>query len=103
MYTYPLTQENLRGVTSVILEAICGPEYIHEEGGNSHGNIYDSDSDEGNIDEDGNAIGVFTSVANADDLDISDEKNSNGGGDSSDNDTEDNTNQINNDKEELEP
>ena len=74
MYTYPFTQENLRGVTSVMLEAVCGPEYIHEEGGNSHCNIYDSDSDEGNIDEDGNAIGVFTLVANADDLDISDKK-----------------------------
>ena len=59
---------------------------MHEEGGDSHRSLYCSDSYEGNIYEDWDKIGVFTLEANADDIDLSDDKNSNGGGDSSDDD-----------------
>ena len=71
MSTCPSTQENFMGVTSLMLEAVCGPEHMHEEGGNCHGNIDESNSDEGNSNEDGYDIGVFTSAVNADDLDLS--------------------------------
>ena len=86
MPTCPSTQENFNGVTSVILEAVCGPEQMHEEGGYAHGNIDDSESDESISDEYGGEIGVFTQAANADDLDIRDDKNSNDSGDSSNDD-----------------
>ena len=99
MSTCPSTQENFKGVTSIMLEAVCGPEHMHEEGGDAHENIDDSDSDEGNSDEDDNGIGVFSSAANADDLDYSDEEKSNSPGDSSDDGDENNTNQSNNDEE----
>ena len=46
---------------------------------------------------------MFTSAANAADLDLIDDENSNGGGDSSDDDAENSTNQRDNDKEELDP
>ena len=59
MYTCTLTQENFKGVTLVIIEDYCGPEHMHAEGGDAHGNIDDSDSNEGNSDEDGDYIGVF--------------------------------------------
>ena len=42
MSTCPSNQENFKGVTSVILEALCRPKHIHEEGGDTHGNIYES-------------------------------------------------------------
>ena len=99
MSTCPSTQENLKGVTSVIIEAVFGTDNTHYEGGDVHGNIYDSNSDEGNIYEDGDKIEVFTSAANASDLDLRDDKNSNGGGESSDDDDENTTNQSNNDEE----
>ena len=73
MSTFPSAQENFKGVTSVILEAVCGPEHMHEEGGDAYGNIDDSESNEGNSDEDGDEIGVFTLAANASDLDLSDD------------------------------
>ena len=46
---------------------------------------------------------MFTSAANAADLDLSDDEKSNGGGDSSDDDAEKNTNQSDNYEEGLEP
>ena len=46
---------------------------------------------------------MFTSAANASYLDISDDENSNGGGDRSDDDAENITNQRENDEEELDP
>ena len=46
---------------------------------------------------------MFTSAANAADLNLSDDEKSNGGGDRSDDDAENSTNQIDNDKEELDP
>ena len=46
---------------------------------------------------------MFTSAANATDLDISDDEKSNGSGDSSDNDAESSTNKRDNDEEELDP
>ena len=76
---------------------------MHEEGGDAHGNIDDSDSDEGNSDEDGDDIGVFTLASNEADLGLSNDKNSNGGGDISDDNTENNTNQSNNNEDELDP
>ena len=94
--TCPSTQENFKGLTSVMLEDVCGPEHMHEEGGDARGNIDDSDSDEGNSDENGDDIGLFASVANAADLDLSDDKKSNCSGDSSDGDSKNNTNQSNN-------
>ena len=103
MSTFPSTQAKFKGVTSVMLEAVCGTENMHEEGGDAHVNIYDSDSDEVNSDEGGDEIGVFTSTANTVDLDLSDDENSSGGGDSSDDDYENNTNQRDNDEEEFYP
>ena len=47
---------------------------MHEEGGDPHYIIDDSDSDEGNIDEDGDYIGMFNLAANAADLDLRYEK-----------------------------
>ena len=44
---------------------------------------------------------MLASEANTDDLDLSDDKNINAGGDSSDDDAENSTNQRDNDKEEL--
>ena len=82
-----------------MLEAVCGPEHMHEEGGDAHGNIDDRDLDGGNSDQDGDNIGVFTSASNASELDHSDDENSNDGGDSSYYDAENNANQSNNDKE----
>ena len=76
---------------------------MHEEGGDPHYIIDDSDSDEGNIDEDGDYIGMFNLAANAADLDLRYEKNSNGGGYISDDDAEKHTNQSNNYEEELHP
>ena len=46
---------------------------------------------------------MFTSAANATDLDRSEDENINGGGDSSDDDAENITNQRDNDEEELDP
>ena len=46
---------------------------------------------------------MFTLAANATDLDIGDDENINGGGNSSDNDAENRTNQRDNNKEELDP
>ena len=46
---------------------------------------------------------MFTSAANAAELDISDDENSNDGGDNSDDDAENSTNQRDNDEEELDP
>ena len=40
MFPCPSTHSNSKGVTSVILEALCRPKHIHEEGGDTHGNIY---------------------------------------------------------------
>ena len=87
MFTCPSSQEYFKGVTPLMLEAVCGPEHMHEDIGDAHGNIYDSVSDEGNSDEDGDDIGVFISTENAADLDISNDKKISGGGDSSDEDT----------------
>ena len=56
-----------------MLEAVCVPDHMHEEGGDDHGNIYDSDSDERNCDEYWYYIGVFTLEANGYDLEHSDE------------------------------
>ena len=100
--TCPLNHENFKGVTSVMLKAVCGPEHMHKDGGDVHGNIYDSDSDEGNSDEDGYDIGIFALEANAAEIDLSDDKNSNGCGDSSDGDAG-KKNQSDNDEEELDP
>ena len=72
---------------------------MHEEGGDTHGIIYDSESYEVNSDEAGNEIGVFTSEANAADLDLRYKEKSSDGGDRTDDDAENNTNQS----EELEP
>ena len=72
---------------------------MHEEGGDACGKIYDSDSDECSTDEDGDDIGVFALAANADYFDHSDDKISNGVGDSSDDDAENNTNHSDNDEE----
>ena len=47
----------------------------------------------------GSLSGVFTSAANAADLDLSDDEKSNVGGDSSDDYTENSTNQKDNDEE----
>ena len=99
----PLTWENFKGVISVMLEAVCGSEHMHDEVGDAHGNIDDSDSDEVNIDEDGYEIGVFTSAANTADLNLSDDEKSSGDGDNSDNDAENTRNQSDNDEEELDP
>ena len=79
------------------------PEHMHEEGGDVHGNIYDSDSYEVNSDEDGDGIVVFNSEVNADYLDHTDDGNINGGGDSSYDDAEEPTNQSNNYQEEIDP
>ena len=46
---------------------------------------------------------MFTSSANATDLDRSEDENINGGGDSSDDDAKNSTNQRDNDEEELDP
>ena len=46
---------------------------------------------------------MFTLTDNAADLDISDDEKSNVGGDGSDDDFENSTNQRDNDKEELDP
>ena len=73
-----------------------GPEYMHEEGVDAHVNIYESDLDEVNSDEDGDGIGVLTLAANVADLNLSNDVNSNGGGERSDYDDEKNTNQSNN-------
>jgi len=86
-----------------MLEAVCGSEHMHDEVADAHGNIDDSDSDEGNSDEDGDVMGVFTSAANAADLDLSDDEKSSGDGDNSDDDGENITNQSDNDEEELDP
>ena len=47
--------------------------------------------------------GLFTSAANAADIDLSDDENSNDGGDSSDDDAEKNIDKRNNYEEELDP
>ena len=80
------------GVTSVMLEDVCGPAHMHEYGGNTHGNIYGSDSYEVNIDEDGGDVEVFTQAANDVDLNLRYDENSNGSGERSDDDAENNTN-----------
>ena len=41
MSTCTSTQENFKGLTSVMLEAVCGPENIHKGGGDAHVNIDD--------------------------------------------------------------
>ena len=46
---------------------------------------------------------MFTSADNADNIDLGDDENINGGGNSSDNDAENRTNQRDNNKEELDP
>ena len=70
---------------------------MYEEGGDSHGYIYDSESDEVNSYGEGDDIGVFTSASNVDNLDISNDENSNGGSDRSDDDDgKNNTNQSDN-------
>ena len=46
---------------------------------------------------------MFTSAANATDIDRGEDENINGGGDSSDDDAENSTNQRDNDEEELDP
>ena len=99
MSTCTSTQENFKGVTSLMIELVCGPEYIHEEGSDTHVNIYERDDAQGNSDEDGDDIGVFTSGTNVADLDLSYDKKINGGGDSSDNDDENNTKYRQNDEE----
>ena len=43
MFTFTSTQENFKGITSVILESVCGTDHMHEEGGDAHGNIDDSE------------------------------------------------------------
>ena len=73
MSTFPSTQSYFKGLTSVMLEAVCGPEHMHEEGGDTHENIDERDSDEGKVYEDGNGIVLFTLAANRADLDISDD------------------------------
>ena len=55
-----------------MLEAVCGPEHMHEEDDDAHGNIDDIDSYEGNNDEHGDDIGVFTLSANVSDFYLSD-------------------------------
>ena len=103
MSTCPPTQENFKGLTSVIIEAVCGTEHMHEECGDAQGNIDDSDSDEGNSDEDWDDIGVFTSANNTAYLDFSHKEKSNGGGDSSGDDSENKTNQSDNGEEDIDP
>ena len=66
-----MTNYNFKGVTSAMLETDCGPEHMNEESGDTHGNIYDINLDKGNIDEDGDDIGVFTLATNTTDLDFS--------------------------------
>ena len=64
MSTCPSNQENFKGLTSVMLGAVFGPGNTHEDGGDSHGNIDNSDSYEGNSNEDRDDIGLFTSADN---------------------------------------
>ena len=103
MPTCPSIQENFKGVTSVMLEDVCEPEHKHEEGGDDHVNIDYNDLDEGNSYENGDNIGVFTSTENTAVLDLSNDEISNGGGDNSDDYAGNSIDQIDNDKEELDP